>query len=973
MASASRRWVLAISLVLLVSALAASAPAYAQGGSSAVVTGIITDAQAGVLPGVTVTLRNIETGTVRSTVSEADGRYRFAGLLPGRYALTAELQGFASNDVTDITLTIGRELQQNLTMVLAGVQESVTVTGVAPVVETSTTEVAAIVTQEQIEMLPIANRQPGSLALLLPGTQMPTGTRRARPSIGAGGANANQMTKSYVDGALNQIYNSGQEFLEVPQAGLREFRVNISGASAQYSSVGGVVLTATKAGTNQFHGEVFEFFRDDSLNAFSKIEKERHERLGEPKPEYRRHQQGGGVGGPIIQDRLHFFTAYERTEEPKTAIVNTGLPQFYGALEGAFDAPYKRRQFLVRGDLQINNAQSAFVRYIWDKEMTFCESCGGNDGGFVGTDTSSPRDSLLVAHTWVVSSRMLNEFRAQVPPSHLENLGAPPGVEKWPADRRGEFPPERFEGLTPVYNFPSFTWGSAGSSNNNTDRWDISNDVTISTGRHTFKVGGAYLRFRSLEEQLGSPLGSWTFAEDQFFDGSPAAIANLRTPILFSASFPPLPRPLQADWFNFYVNDEWRPRSNLTINLGLRYENQYKSFNNHLDDHPVVGLQFRPRLRELIDPASRSDNDNFGPRLGVAWDVQGDGRTVVRGATGKHYGTMFVGALRGEVVALSQTSISIRNPSYPDPYRGLPPESFASGAPPNVFVTDDDIEQPETWHGTVGASRELVPNLALHVDGVISRATKMNQRADINTPDPVTGRRPRPDWGQIREYAALGEHDYNALFVRLDKRLANRHQYTISYTLAKEENTGGTGELRDFYNPELDRGPGQQDRRHVLVLSGAAQLPYDVVVGGVWSLRSTRPFSAQAGRDLNRNGVNNDFVPGTTSNVFNRGNNESLMQVVNAWRAENGRGPLSEDQIATDGFNRFDVRASKAIPLGGSRRLDLIAQVFNVFGTDSLGGSGVNVYVINALSNSFGTINRVHPRQQGELAVRFVW
>ncbi len=182
-------------------------------------------------------------------------------------------------------------------------------------------------------MLPIANRQAGSLALLMPGTQLPTGTRRARPTIGAGGANAN-LTTSYVDGGQNQIYNSGQEFLEVPQSGIREFRVNISGSSAQYSAVGGVVLTATKSGTNEFHGEVFEFFRDTSLNAMDKFEKEQHDTRGDPKPEYRRNQYGGAFGGPIVQDRIHFFAALERTKEPKTVTVRTGQPQFYSAVEG---------------------------------------------------------------------------------------------------------------------------------------------------------------------------------------------------------------------------------------------------------------------------------------------------------------------------------------------------------------------------------------------------------------------------------------------------------------------------------------------------------------------------------------------------------------------------------------------------------------------------------------------------------------
>jgi len=311
--------------------------------------------------------------------------------------------GFAPTEVPNLTLTIGLVVQSNLTMAVQGLQEAVTVTAEAPVVETTSTEVAPVVTQEQIEMLPIANRQAGSLALLLPGTQLPTGTRRARPTVGAGGANAN-LTTSYVDGGQNQIYNSGQEFLEVPQSGIREFRVNITGASAQYGAIGGVVLTATKSGTNQFHGEAFEFFRDDKLNRMDRFEQESHDTRGTPKPEYRRNQYGGALGGPIVQNRAHFFAAAERTKEPKTVTVRTGQSQFYSAVEGNLPAGYERRQLLLRGDLQINDSHSAFVRYLWDKEYTFCEECGGFMAGNTGNDTDSPRDSLLAAHTWVISS-----------------------------------------------------------------------------------------------------------------------------------------------------------------------------------------------------------------------------------------------------------------------------------------------------------------------------------------------------------------------------------------------------------------------------------------------------------------------------------------------------------------------------------------------------------------------------------------
>jgi hypothetical protein len=955
---------------MLVWALMAAIPVAAQ-GTGGVITGTIKDAQSGVLPGVSLTVRNVDSGISRTVVTEGDGTFRLAGLPPGRYDLTGELSGFANAEVKGLTITIGLELRRDITMALQGVQETLTVTGEAPIVETTRTEVSAVVTQEQIDSLPLANRQPISLALLLPGTSMDsTSVRRAQPAVGAGGS-SNTMNVYYVDGGLNLQYNSGQQFLEVPQSAVREFKVNISESSAQFGAVGGVVLTATKSGTNRFSGEAFEFFRDKSLNALDKFEKQRHDEFGDPKPDYRRHSYGFALGGPAIKDRLHFFFALERSSEEKTATVETGQPQFYSKVEGNFPAPYLRRMYFARGDFQLNSQQHVFARFAYDKELTECENCGGATAGFSGTDTHSPRMSTLLGHTWVISSRMLNEIRSQVPPSSLINLGGPPGLPKWPADGQGQFPPERFTGYTQVYNFPSLTWGANQWSNNRTDRWDIADDFTVNLGRHDLKVGGAVINFDSPEEQANNS-GTWSFDTDQFFDGSPAAIANLKNPTQFTASFPPLPRYLKSRWLQTYVQDQWRLRSNLTVDLGLRYDNQYKSFNNHLDITPV------PRLAELIDPKSRHDNNNFGPRAGFAWDVRNDGRSVVRGGAGVTYQYVMAGGLRPEMTALRQTNITIRNPPYPDPYGGRTPASFASTAPPNVSVTDDKIENPRADTVTLGYSQELKANLAIHLDGAYTNVDHVTQTANVNTPITPTGAKPRPTWGRMITLQSKGEHQYRALLVRLDKRYARRHQYLLSYTLAKQDNTGaGTNPLvTDFYNPGLDFGPGSADRRHTLVASGSVLLPLDIMVGAVWTLRSTMPFSARAGLDLNNDGtttqlLQGDYVPGTTRNIGNR-DNEQMLAAVNAWRALNGRAPIAASQIDTNDYNRVDIRASKAFILGGSRKVEFIAQVFNLLGRDNLGGIAQG-WQDNALSDSFGRITTVDARQQAELAVRFGW
>jgi hypothetical protein len=967
----SQRRIYLRAILLVVCALGSALPAMAQGAGSAVIFGTITDAQGGVLPGATLTLRNTETGTTRTTVSETDGTYRLAGLLPGRYELMAELSGFADAEVKDLTLTIGLEFRRNLTMALQGVQETLTVTGEAPVVETTQSEVAATVTQEQIDSLPFVNRQPIALALLLPGTSMDqTSVRRSQANIGAGGS-ANTMSIYHVDGGMNMSNNSGQQHLEVPQSAIREFKVNVSQSSAEFGAVGGVVLTATKSGTNRLSGEVFEFFRDKSLNTLDKFEKERHDQFGDPKPDLRRHSWGAALGGPIVRDRLHFFVAVARSSEQRTATVNTGQPQFYSRLEGNFPSQYNRRAYFARADFQINPRQSLFLRYTYDLEHILCETCGGRNAAFYGGDLRSPRDSNLLAHTWVVNSRMLNEIRAQVPPSHLNHRQGPPGLELWSAANKGQFPAERFQGYTQIYNFPSLNWGSNAWSMNWTDRWEIRDDLSLTRGNHELKFGGAYIDLHSPEEQSNN-IGTWTFAADQFFDGSAAAIANLRNPTQFTASFPPLLRELQNHWIQGYVQDEWRARPSVTVSLGLRYDNQYKSFNNHLDLTPV------PRLRELIDPAVRGDHNNFGPRAGVAWDLRNDGRSVVRGAYGVYYQYVMQGGLRPELTALRQTSIVIRNPPYPDPYGGRTPESFASTAPPNISIVDDELRNARARTFSLGFSQELRANLALHLDGAYTNVDDMTQRANINTPVTPTSAPPRPSWGRITNLQSDGEHKYRALLVRLDKRYANRHQYLLSYTLAKQDNTGaGTQpDITDFYNPRLDWGPGSADRRHMLVASGSMLLKYDINIGAIWTLRSTMPFSARAGLDLNNDrttldGQHTDYVPGTTRTIGNR-DNDKLLTAVNAWRAQNRRAPVAASQIDTNEFNRFDLRASKAFTLAGGRRVELIAQLFNVFGRDNLGGIAEG-WVENALSDSFGRLLAVDPRQQAELAIRFVF
>jgi hypothetical protein len=247
----------------------------------------------------------------------------------------------------------------------------------------------------------------------------------------------------------------------------------------------------------------------------------------------------------------------------------------------------------------------------------------------------------------------------------------------------------------------------------------------------------------------------------------------------------------------------------------------------------------------------------------------------------------------------------------------------------------------------------------------------------------TTGARALPQFGRILQTQSIGFADYKALLARLEKRFDNRYMYMISYTLMDSEglvnNSNGGTQSTVTHAEDINRdlGPNNNDRRHTLVTSGAVLLPYDINLSGVVTFRSTLPFSALAGIDLNGDANNTDYAPGTTRNVFNRGTNAEALAQVNAWRATrpptalNPRGlaPIDESQIDTNEFFSVDLRVTKAFVVSDRQRVEVIGQVFNLLNRTNL----LPVWTNNSLSNVFGTITSASNMRQAEVALRFAW
>ena len=962
-----RAWIAAL---LFVFACGVTAPAMAQ-TTNGVISGIINDAQGGVLPGVAVTGRNDDTGLTRTVVTESDGRFRLAALPPGPYELKAELAGFGSVDVPALTLNTGTEVTRNITMQVQGLQESVTVTGEAPIVEVTKSEVSGVITQDQMQMLPLATRQPMDLALLMPGTsQDAIRARKANSNIGAGAfTNGSALL---VDGVWNKEGNTGEPRQDFPQSAIQEFKVYLSQSPAQYGwTAGGAVSMATKSGTNQFHGEGFEFYRNKALNAIDPFAKA----AGQVKPAFSRHQFGGAIGGPIVKDKIHFFQAAEALQNNLYDAVVVRLPQFYGSLNGTFASPEYNHMTFSRGDVQLTTQQNLFVRYAWQVSDFTCEGCSASSSNpwfSGGGGIKQHRYSWAGAHTWVLSPRVLNEVRGQWT-NYLFRAHVPGVV---PLKKLYDESPERTRNLTQIYTFPSLSWGANTNQYGDLGSRQLRDDMSITAGQHTWKFGAGGQSV-PIRQSIRKANGTWSFSADQPFNPSnlstfvPVAgsVRQFTAALLNVALYAP-----NVMW-DTYVEDEWKPAAGLTLNLGLRYEYQAKVFDqgrdlNDKNIFPTTGTA--TSLAPLVDFSHRGDKNNFGPRVGLAWDLKNDGRTVVRAGYGLYYNPMNTQSELSEIQNFRQFTATIANPTYPDPYGGRDPLAFVATGVQNIAVQANDLENLQSAAYTGGFSQGLTSALAIHIDGVYNKMSKVPMAIDVNPRSGgATGTRPLPQFGRVLQTQSIGKADYKALLVRLEKRLDHNYMYTVSYTLA---GTNGNISSSSFLSTvtdsqfiEYDNGPNNSDRRHAVVASGSVLLPYDVVLGAVFSARSTMPFSALAGVDLNGDANITDYVPRTARNVFNRGNDTDVMALVNAYRATTGLASLAVSQINTNEYYGLDVRASKSIPISAGRKVELIGQVFNLLNRTNL----LAAWQTNALSSSFGIISSAANKRQAELAVRF--
>jgi hypothetical protein len=892
-----------IKSMILLCAVAVATPALAQ-QTSGNIEGRIVDAQKAAVPGVTVTAKNTQTGLTRSEVSDAEGRYLINALPVGNYDVHAEITGFTPLDRKAIVVNVGQTTDVNLELTLAGVAEAVNVTADQPLVQTTNSSVGGVVDVKRIENMPLNGRQFANLAATIPGVGLgfhsdPTKSTQYSPQINGGnGRNLNYQ----IDGGDNNDDTVGGLLQLFPLEAIQEFNFTTSRAKAEYGrSNGGVMAIVTKSGTNDLHGSFFELFRDKSMNARTETEK-----LNDvPKGDYRRNQFGGSFGGPIVKDKAHYFAAYERTQQDTTQAVSTeGL---FPELDGVYKTPYRENLLTGKVTAQMSAQQYLSVRY---GRNTNSQPYGANSHTAPNGwgDSANQFNSINANHNWVLGNGRLNEFIFQYA-DFRNHIGAAS------TDPYQEFPNKVFVGqsintpqTTEQHKFQfrdDFSWHVAGMGGLGHDFKAGANFINEPHLFITFNSGKGVLQYVHLTNDVNGPLSTVTLN-----DGD--ASANI---------------PLKQ--YAFYMQDDWHVTDRITANLGLRYDliDGYQfdqSKNPNFVRFQTLGAEGALKGIKGLENfglSPKNDTNNWQPRLGLAWDVRGDGRDVVRGGWGIYMDMAYTnsnglfaasdatGKGFGTVVNIDDQS-GIRNPDGSFYHVGEPVSNIisqnqadTSSIPLFGQWVDPRLQMPYTRQASAGWSHQIGATMVFSADFVRADGRNLNSRPRLNV-RPIG----EPDADRVLAFTGLTP---NALGTRPAISQGKSEYATLLYDDPR------------VFGPTL-----RTDARHTGSISGVFQVK-GFMVSPIFLFRSALPVSTIEGLDTNQNSERNDIpAKAYAYDGINADGTVKVKEIGDCTTWNCGRGA---------GRSQLNLRVSHSFRLVGNSRIEAIGEVFNLFNAKSPG------------------------------------
>jgi len=949
------------SMIALVAVLALAAPVFAQ-QTTGTISGRITDAQQAAVPGVTVTATNAATGFTRSDVTSPEGLYRIAALPVGSYDIKAELQGFKTAERKGVSVAVATAVDIPLTLEVGALTEAVSVTGEAPLINRTDSAVGGLVDVGRMESLPLNGRQFANAAITIPGVALgfhsdPTKSTQYSPQIAGGnGRNVNYQ----IDGGDNNDDTVGGLLQLFPLEAIEQFNFVTQRYKAEHGrSNGGVMNIVTKSGTNRLGGSWFTLFRDKSMNALTETQKLAARAAGtDPvKPDYRRWQYGGSVGGPIIENTMHYFGAFERTQQDTFQTVNTrGL---FPNEDGVYTTPYRENLMTAKVTANLNAAQYLAVRYGRNtNSQPYGVSPLVPPSGW--GDSTNSFNSINLNHNWVLGGSKLNEFIFQyadfanaITANSLDpRISFPGGV----AIGQNPNTPQRTE--QKKYQFRNdFSWSASGFGGLGHDFKAGVNFINEPRLFITFNTGTGDYAYSLLTTDINGPVTAVSLQGG-------AAEANI---------------PLWQ--LGLYIQDDWRATDRLTINLGFRYDyldgyalDQSKNPNwVKLQAAGAAGRFEGQRFFREFGLEPKEDTNNWQPRIGFVYDMFGTGRDILRAGYGRYYdvgytnanilfpainatgigaGTIFSVSRATGIVKADGTLFRVGDPI--STIAGQNEINLAGGLPLNSNNASPRIRQPHSDQVSIGWSHSLSDVTAFDVDYVESHGRDLGWRIQLNQRNPgagPTGPRQFQDLGlsvaNFTVNVSDGQSRYRGINVGLRRRMHNGFSYSAWYTLSSAVgNTGnGTDELNiqniqnhlNPYNPVQIGPSGRTDARHKATIALVWQAPWGITVAPVLRFRSALPVALIDGRDLNGNGVAND-IPGVAYAYDGRdANGIPIVKLIGACLTVNcGRG-ASESAL--------NLRVSKGFALFGTARVEVIGEVFNLLDAKNPSGFGTRVTV----------------------------
>lgn len=1000
------------------------------------IEGTVSDAQGAVVVNATVTVKNTATNASRTATTNENGQYRILQLQPGFYEVSITAANFKTSVVQSVQVQVGQSSATDVALEVGGQSETVTVTSTAEAqIERSDNTVSGVVNTVQIENLPLNGRNFLDLAQLQPGTEKvdggsfdPTKANFTGVSIGGQAGRSTQITVdggSVVDNVVGTtVQNFSQEIVQEFQIGLSNFSLS-TGASAS-----GSVNVVSKSGSNDFRGNAFLYYRDDKFAAFPALSR-LDAANGIPttaqatRVPFDRQQFGGTLGGPIIKDKLFFFSSYERNNQDGSSLRNPGLaPTFAGFSANPFDETL----FTGKVDWIVNDRSSAFFRYSFNDNL--------QQGAFPLGSGIVPRDSasgIFESNDQVVSNRshgfttgLTYTFSPNISNNLIFNFSdffnaIDPAVEGTP-EIRLSFDPNWRAGSNAIT--PQTTLQK---------RYQIRDDLTWIKGDHTLNFGGNFERTAigglfTFATPVRIRLFTPTTGTETEADYLNASVRDISMGI----GDPNLPFNGEGDTTNnriqIYAGDTWKITPRFTLNYGVAYRWDSNLWNHDLGRPALIAGLFD----DGTGPAKR-DNNNVAPRVGFAWDVTGSGKTVIRGGFGMYYdntidnlrlferadlgpvgaqqflvGTGLTSALlpggdgqfaAGEITLAQMLALypSVRADLESRLTCNLPTAIECTG---NISgpIFSSNFQVPYSLQYSIGVQRELPYDLLLQVDYNYRKGLHEVLVYDANQSGSITGPKLGTYAGPVPYADSTGFSTYSGILARVDRRFRNGFQFTASYALSSFKAFGGDtlglgAGLTNLNNFRQDFGPAGLDRRHRFVFSAIYELPFykndssfvkrNLLGNWTVSMISTA-FSGVPQSlflpdfvDFSGTGTFASYLPGTTAGSIGR-DVKTVGEVNDLIRAYNQQFagqfdpfgtqllPLAElpsdTQIGGDSVISQDFRLTKSISFNERFKVSFIGEVFNAFNVANVGNVGD--FILPHQGTAPGDITTLRPTQR---------